>query len=86
MCTLNIKLSDTLMDRIRPSFPSQQAILAYAQKQLEMMFMQYAEQRTPIDVAKLSARHKHETLCGIFSNNTEVSDLRDEYIKGKYGL
>lgn len=35
------------MDRIRPSFSSQQALLAYAQKQLEMMFTQFAEKQTP---------------------------------------
>ena len=46
MCTLNITLSDTLMNRIRPSFPSQQALLAYAQKQLEIMFTQFAEKQT----------------------------------------
>lgn len=45
MCTLNITLNDTLMDRIRPSFSSQQALLAYAQKQLEKIFTQFADKQ-----------------------------------------
>ena len=86
MCTLNITLSDALMDRIRPSFSSQQALLAYAQSQLEMMFIRLAEQSS-LNVSKeMNARHRHEDLCGIFSDNVDSTDLREEYIKSKYGL
>lgn len=86
MCTLNITLSDALMERIRPAFPSQQAIQAYAQKQLEVLFVQYAEQLTAAGEHDLSARHNHEELCGIFSVSSDETNLRDEYIKDKYGL
>lgn len=86
MCTLNITLSDTLMDRIRPCFSSQQALLAYAQKQLETMLTQFAEQSSLDVPAKSTVRHRHEELCGIFSDNVDANFLREEYIENKYGL
>lgn len=36
------------MDRVRPSFSSQQALLAYAKKQLEIMFTQFAEKQAQL--------------------------------------
>lgn len=86
MCTLNITLSDKLMERIRPSFSSQQALLAYAQKQLEIMLTQFAEQSSTNVSIKENTQHRHEELCGIFSDNVDAPFLREEYIKDKYGL
>ena len=69
MCTLNITLNDSLMDRIRPSFPSQQAIMAYAQKQLEEIFVrfveQHAEHETPMMKPLSQLDPALQELCGI---------------------
>lgn len=55
------------MDRIRPAFSSQQALLAYAQKQLEMMFTQIAEehvqQETKLDDAMNHAMNFIDSLA-----------------------
>ncbi len=69
MCTLNITLNDTLMDKIRPSFPSQQAIMAYAQKQLEEIFVRFAEQHSVSETTRLKSLTQLDPtiqeLCGI---------------------
>lgn len=80
MCTLNITLSDTLMERIRPSFASQQAILAYAQTQLEGIFVRFAEQNTGTDSIKIKSLGQLDPtlqeLCGIC--HVEENDLNGD--------
>lgn len=35
---------------------------------------------------RTEARHKHDVLCGIFSKDSSLEDLRAEYLESKYGL
>ncbi len=57
------------MDKIRPSFPSQQAIMAYAQKQLEEIFVRFAEQHSASETTRLKSLTQLDPtiqeLCGI---------------------
>lgn len=57
------------MDRIRPSFPSQQAIMVYAQKQLEEIFVRFAEQQAEKGTPKMKSLSQLDPalqeLCGI---------------------
>lgn len=82
MCTLNITLNDALMERIRPSFASQQAILAYAQKQLEEIFVRFAEQQTGAETPKLKSLSQLDPalqeLCGIC--HVDENDLNGDQL------
>lgn len=77
MCTINITLNDALMERIRPSFSSQQAIIAYAQKQLEEIFNRFVEQHSEANAAVVKPLSKLDPalqeLCGIC--HVDESDL-----------
>lgn len=80
MCTLNITLNDALMERIRPSFASQQAIMAYAQKQLEEIFVRFAEQHTASETTMMKSLNQLDPtiqeLCGIC--HVEENDLNGD--------
>lgn len=41
MCSYNITLNDTIIDKVRPSFPSEQALEQWLQQQLEAMILDY---------------------------------------------
>lgn len=45
MCTFNLTLSEDLVKLVRPGFPSQEAMVEYAQKQFEGIFIKFASQR-----------------------------------------
>lgn len=47
MCTYNISLNDTLIEQVRPAFPSQEAITAWMQQQVERMLRQIAVKTAP---------------------------------------
>ncbi len=68
------------MDRIRPSFPSQQAIMAYAQKQLEEIFIRFAEQHTDPETTEMKPLGQLDStlqeLCGIC--HVEEDDLNGD--------
>lgn len=80
MCTLNITLNDALMERVRPSFPSQQAIMAYAQKQLEEIFVRFAEQQSGTETIAIKPLSQLDPtlqeLCGIC--NVDENDLNGD--------
>lgn len=80
MCTLNITLNDALMEKIRPSFASQQAIMAYAQKQLEEIFVRFAEQHTASETTMMKSLNQLDPtiqeLCGIC--HVEENDLNGD--------
>lgn len=42
MCTYNLSLSDSAVDRIRPAFKDDAAIQVWLQQQLEMLVMQFS--------------------------------------------
>lgn len=69
MCTFNITLNETLMERILPSFSSQQALKTYAQKQLEEVFIRFAEQQARSEDALIKPLNQLDPtiqdLCGI---------------------
>lgn len=69
MCTFNITLNETLMKRILPSFSSQQALKTYAQKQLEEVFIRFAEQQARSEDAMIKPLNQLDPtiqdLCGI---------------------
>lgn len=83
MCTLNITLNDTLMERIRPAFPSQQAIMAYAQKQLEEIFVRFAEQHSALETPMMKSLNQLDPaireLCGIC--HVDENDLNGDYAR-----
>lgn len=80
MCTLNITLNDALMERIRPSFASQQAIMAYAQEQLEEIFVRFAEEHTASETTTMKSLNQLDStiqeLCGIC--HVEENDLNGD--------
>lgn len=80
MCTLNITLSDALMEKIRPSFASQQAIMAFAQKQLEEIFIRFADQHTEAETPMMKSLSQLDPvlqeLCGIC--RVEENDLNGD--------
>lgn len=41
MCSYNITINDTIIDKVRPSFPSEQALEQWLQQQLEAMILDY---------------------------------------------
>lgn len=70
MCTINLTLSDAVMEQIKPAFPSQEALVKYAQQQLENLFLKIAQQNKE---QKKSSKIKSfdqlspeiQQLCGI---------------------
>lgn len=44
MCTFNLTLDDDVMEQVRPAFPSQEALVKYAQQQLEDILKRIAKQ------------------------------------------
>ena len=44
MCTINMTLSDAVIEQVRPNFPSQEALVAFAQQQLETILLKVARQ------------------------------------------
>lgn len=85
MCTLKITLSDALMEKIRPSFPSQQAIMTYAQKQLEEVFVRFAEEHTGKEPTTMKSLNQLDPmlqeLCGIC--HVDENDLNGESARNK---
>lgn len=41
MCSYNITINDTIIDKVRLSFPSEQALEQWLQQQLEAMILDY---------------------------------------------
>lgn len=80
MCTFNITLNETLMERILPSFSSQQALKTYAQKQLEEVFIRFAEQQARSEDALIKPLNQLDPtiqdLCGIC--HVEENDLNGD--------
>ena len=85
MCTLNITLSDALMERIRPSFASQQAIMAFAQKQLEEIFVRFADQHAEPETSRMKSLNQLDPtlqeLCGIC--HVDENDLNGDNARKK---
>lgn len=73
------------MDRIRPSFPSQQAIMAYAQKQLEEIFVRFAEQHAELETPMMKPLSQLDPalqeLCGIC--HVDENDLNGDKAVGE---
>lgn len=44
MCTFNLTLSDAIIEQARPAFPSRDAMVEYAQQQLESIFKKLVRQ------------------------------------------
>ena len=57
------------MEKVRPSFASQQAIMAFAQEQLEEIFIRFAEQHTGTETSMMKPLGQLDPalqeLCGI---------------------
>lgn len=56
MCTFNLTLSDDLMEQVRPAFPTQEALVKYAQQQLENIMLRLAKQQK--EKQKISSKIK----------------------------
>jgi hypothetical protein len=45
MCTYNISLDDTLVEKVRPSFADDQALTLWLQQQMEELLLNYCTQQ-----------------------------------------
>ena len=47
MCTRTIKINDTLIEQVRPSFPDDEALQSWLEQQLEDALIQFAAKKHP---------------------------------------
>ncbi len=47
MCTRTIRINDTLMERVKPIFPNDQALQTWLEEQLESALIRFASQKRP---------------------------------------
>ena len=47
MCSINITLNDTLVEKVRPSFADDNALKLWLQQQLEKFLLSYSMQQEP---------------------------------------
>lgn len=47
MCTRTIRINDTLIEQVRPSFPDDEALQSWLEQQLEDALIQFAAKKHP---------------------------------------
>ena len=82
MCTLNITLNDSLMDKARPAFADDESLRSWLQKKLS----DYANHLVVVSLPNEKQHHRHESLCGILNTKASEEDLLEEYLQDKYNL
>lgn len=81
MTTLTINIDDHTAERLKVSARGL-AVDKLAERIIVSYFALPKAERIDHD----SSCHKHEELCGIFSQGADINQLREDYIKEKYGL
>lgn len=64
MCSYNITLNDTLVEKVRPSFADDQALTLWLQQQIEELLLDYYAQQEVRDCARravLAMRQQSES-------------------------
>ena len=49
MCTYNISVSDSLMERIRPAFSSEEAVERWLQQQMNIVLLEFASKQKSVE-------------------------------------
>ena len=90
MCSYNITLNDTLVEKVRPSFPDDQALTLWLQEQIEELLLNYCAQHTnaeelkPYTIEELHeriAKSERDFVEGNYFTDDEVFADLDEYEK-----
>ena len=45
MCTYNLSFNDSLIERIRPAFPNEEAVVQWMQQQMNVLLVEFAVQQ-----------------------------------------
>lgn len=64
MCTYNLSFNDALMERVRPIFPSEDAVTQWMQEQMSLLLVRLAAQQEQTEKPK---EHLSVRLRGIAS-------------------
>lgn len=88
MCTYNISLNDALVEQARPAFPSQEAITAWMQQQVERMLRQIAVKTISPDAPRrkvvVSERIKALSNVPTMTEDIDYKDTLLDVISSKY--
>lgn len=86
MCTFNLKIEDSVVDKIRPAFKDDSAMQEWMQQQLDMLVVQYVQRMPQRLQEKTSPSHSLSHLRGVFTSAKTDEQLMDEYLQEKYGV
>lgn len=80
MTTITLNLDDNLANTLRVRSRGVEL-----KQFVESFLMRYFSSSEAKEAAQ-KASYNHEALCGIFSHETDLDELRESYIEDKYGL
>lgn len=80
MTTITLNLDDNLANTLRVRSRGVEL------KQFVESFLMRHFSASESKEAAQKASYNHEALCGIFSHETDLDELRESYIEDKYGL
>lgn len=80
MTTLTLNIDDNLANTLRVRSRGMEL------KQYVELFLTRHFSASESKEAAQKASYNHEALCGIFSNEANLDELRESYIEDKYGL
>ena len=79
MCTYSFSFNDSLMERIRPSFPNEEAVVVWLQEQMNGLIVDFVEKQER-KVAKGNVVSAND-LYGIWDDDGLTSDEAVDEIK-----
>lgn len=86
MCTFDLSFNDSLVENIRPFFKDEAAIKEWMQHQMEYVISQFYTSKASTQPQTKTFVHSLSHLRGIGDSSMSIDQLRDEYLKEKYGV
>ena len=92
MCTRTIKINDTLIEQVRPSFPDDEALQSWLEQQLEDALIQFAAQKHPTPPCSYTNEEMYaivkQRLQNLENGTSNLIDGEDVFaqIQSRYGF
>ena len=74
MCSYNITLNDSLVEKVRPSFPDDQALTLWLQQRMEELLLEYYARQKPSHNISADEEHIPDVVLSLLGAGIPLAD------------